>query len=65
MGELEGRKNAWGYAEGGMGGVSKAIAQAAESFGASLHTGCVSVHVCKCIEALCELKLLYPDYAQI
>ena len=43
MGEVEGKKNAWGYAEGGMGGVSQAIARAAESYGASLHTDCVSI----------------------
>lgn len=42
MGELEGRKNAWGYAEGGMGGVSQSIARAAKSYGATLHTDCVS-----------------------
>jgi phytoene dehydrogenase-like protein len=40
MGEVEGKKNAWGYAEGGMGGVSQAIARAAQSYGASLHTDC-------------------------
>ena len=44
MGELEGRKNAWGYAEGGMGGVSQAIARAAQSHGAILHTNSVSKH---------------------
>lgn len=38
MGELEGKRNAWGYAEGGMGGVSSAIAKAALSHGAELFT---------------------------
>ena len=45
MGELEGKKNAWGYAEGGMGGVSQSIARAAKSYGATLHTNCVSIHI--------------------
>lgn len=48
MGELEGRKNAWGYAEGGMGGVSQSIARAAESYGATLHTDCVSTKSKSC-----------------
>ncbi|XP_064382935.1 pyridine nucleotide-disulfide oxidoreductase domain-containing protein 2-like [Halichondria panicea] len=38
MGELEGVKNAWGYAEGGNGAVSMAIARAAEEHGATLVT---------------------------
>ncbi|KAM9847649.1 pyridine nucleotide-disulfide oxidoreductase domain-containing protein 2 isoform 2-T2 [Aulostomus maculatus] len=38
MGELEKEKGAWGYVEGGMGGVSKAIASAAESYGADIFT---------------------------
>lgn len=38
MGELEGIKNAWGYAEGGNGAVSMAIAKAAEAYGATLVT---------------------------
>ena len=42
MGELDGKKNAWGYVEGGMGSVSQAIARAAKSYGATLHTNCVS-----------------------
>ncbi|XP_041370100.1 pyridine nucleotide-disulfide oxidoreductase domain-containing protein 2-like [Gigantopelta aegis] len=36
MGELEGIKGAWGYVEGGMGGVSRAIANCAEDHGASI-----------------------------
>lgn len=38
MGELEKEKGAWGYVEGGMGGVSKAIASAAQSFGVDIFT---------------------------
>ena len=42
MGELEGVKNAWGYAEGGNGAVSMAIARAAEEHRATLVTDSVS-----------------------
>ena len=38
MGELEGKKGAWGYVEGGMGAVSAAIARSARSHGASIFT---------------------------
>ncbi|XP_060943515.1 pyridine nucleotide-disulfide oxidoreductase domain-containing protein 2 [Limanda limanda] len=38
MGELEKEKGAWGYAEGGMGGVSQAIASAARSYGVDIFT---------------------------
>uniref|UniRef100_A0A8C3HDW3 Pyridine nucleotide-disulphide oxidoreductase domain 2 n=1 Tax=Chrysemys picta bellii TaxID=8478 RepID=A0A8C3HDW3_CHRPI len=38
MGELEGRKGAWGYVAGGMGGVSQAIAGAAAAHGADIFT---------------------------
>ncbi|XP_072280932.1 pyridine nucleotide-disulfide oxidoreductase domain-containing protein 2 [Pyxicephalus adspersus] len=38
MGELEGKKGAWGYVEGGMGMVSNAIAKAAMEAGAEIHT---------------------------
>uniref|UniRef100_A0A8C5QFC8 Pyridine nucleotide-disulfide oxidoreductase domain-containing protein 2 n=1 Tax=Leptobrachium leishanense TaxID=445787 RepID=A0A8C5QFC8_9ANUR len=38
MGELEGRKGAWGYAEGGMGMVSNAIAKSAMAAGAEIYT---------------------------
>ncbi|XP_074855462.1 pyridine nucleotide-disulfide oxidoreductase domain-containing protein 2 isoform X2 [Carettochelys insculpta] len=38
MGEVEGRKGAWGYVAGGMGGVSQAIACAAASHGADIFT---------------------------
>lgn len=42
MGELEGIKGAWGYVEGGMGSVSRAIANCAEDHGASIFTEKVS-----------------------
>lgn len=38
MGELEKEKGAWGYVEGGMGGVSQAIAKAAQSYGVDIFT---------------------------
>ncbi|XP_033880184.2 pyridine nucleotide-disulfide oxidoreductase domain-containing protein 2 isoform X1 [Acipenser ruthenus] len=38
MGEVEGKKGEWGYAEGGMGGVSNSIANAARSHGAAIFT---------------------------
>ena len=38
MGELQGRRNAWAYPEGGMGAVSAAIARAALSHGVDLYT---------------------------
>ncbi|XP_065152113.1 pyridine nucleotide-disulfide oxidoreductase domain-containing protein 2 isoform X2 [Paramisgurnus dabryanus] len=38
MGELEKEKGAWGYAEGGMGGVSQSIARSARSLGADIFT---------------------------
>lgn len=36
MGELEGRRGAWGYVAGGMGALSQAIAQAATAQGAHI-----------------------------
>lgn len=38
MGELERDIGAWGYVEGGMGGVPKAIANAACSYGVEIFT---------------------------
>nr|XP_054766376.1 pyridine nucleotide-disulfide oxidoreductase domain-containing protein 2-like [Lytechinus pictus] len=38
MGEIDGVKGAWGYAEGGMGAVSASIASAARSHGATILT---------------------------
>ncbi|TDH01258.1 hypothetical protein EPR50_G00178460 [Perca flavescens] len=38
MGELEKEKGAWGYVEGGMGGVSQAIASSAQSYGVDIFT---------------------------
>lgn len=45
MGELEGRHNAWGYVEGGMGRVSAAIAAAAQSHDAEIITDTVSLPI--------------------
>ena len=50
MGELEGRRNSWGYVEGGMGRVSAAIAAAAQSHGAEITTDTVS------LQYYCTLK---------
>lgn len=41
MGEQEGRRNAWGYVEGGMGRVSAAIAASAQSHSAEITTNTV------------------------
>ena len=38
MGELEGRKGAWGYVEGGMGALSECIARSARDKGAHIFT---------------------------
>ncbi|XP_056292202.1 pyridine nucleotide-disulfide oxidoreductase domain-containing protein 2 [Pseudoliparis swirei] len=38
MGELEKEKGSWGYVEGGMGGVSLAIASSARSYGVDIFT---------------------------
>ena len=46
MGELEGRRNSWGYVEGGMGRVSAAIAASAESFGTEISTSTVRLLCC-------------------
>uniref|UniRef100_A0A8C1QNP0 Pyridine nucleotide-disulphide oxidoreductase domain 2 n=1 Tax=Cyprinus carpio TaxID=7962 RepID=A0A8C1QNP0_CYPCA len=43
MGELEKEKGAWGYVEGGMGGVSQSIARSARSLGADIFTNRVSI----------------------
>uniref|UniRef100_A0A8C1W8P5 Pyridine nucleotide-disulfide oxidoreductase domain-containing protein 2 n=1 Tax=Cyprinus carpio TaxID=7962 RepID=A0A8C1W8P5_CYPCA len=43
MGELEKEKGAWGYVEGGMGGVSQSIARSAQSLGADIFTNRVSI----------------------
>lgn len=39
MGELEGRKGAWGYVEGGMGELSECIARSARDKGVDIFTG--------------------------
>ena len=38
MGEIDGVKHAWAFAEGGMGAVSRSIANAAEAHGATILT---------------------------
>ena len=43
MGEIEGVKGAWGYVEGGMGSVSRAIADCASDHGASIFTDKVNI----------------------
>lgn len=60
MGELEGIRNAWGYAEGGNGAVSAAIARAAQSHGAVLCTEMVGVvrWVCPAIISIALLSSL-------
>ena len=53
MAQVAGVKGSWGYPEGGMGGVTQAIAQAATQAGAHLFTSkvmCVCVCVCVCKE---------------
>lgn len=39
MGEVNGIRGAWGYVEGGMGGVTQALRRAAESLGVEIHVG--------------------------
>lgn len=43
MGELEGKRGAWGYPEGGMGAVTQALAASATSHGASIFTEQVTI----------------------
>ncbi|NWU60598.1 PYRD2 protein, partial [Pterocles burchelli] len=45
MGELEGRRGAWGYVAGGMGALSQAIAHAAAAQGAHIFTEKAVCHV--------------------
>lgn len=44
MGELEGRKGAWGYVEGGMGELSECIARSARERGAEIFTNKVILY---------------------
>lgn len=39
MGEIDGSFRSWGFVRGGMGGVSQAIARAAQGFGVTIRTG--------------------------
>lgn len=45
MGQIDGHYRAWAFAKGGTGGLSMAIARAAESFGAEIRTGASVDHV--------------------
>jgi phytoene dehydrogenase-like protein len=40
MGEVDGSSGAWGFARGGMGAVSNALASAFKAFGGEIRTGC-------------------------
>ena len=42
MGQINGVRGDWGYPEGGMGAVTKALASAATSYGAHIFTDMVS-----------------------
>ena len=46
MGELEGRRNSWGYVEVGMGNVSASIATTAQSLGEEISTDTVRLLHC-------------------
>lgn len=54
MGEIDGMKGAWGYVEGGMGAVSKAIANCAQDYGASIFTN----KVCLCF-TICHFRFYF------
>ena len=54
MGELEGVRNAWGYAEGGNGAISLAIAKSAQSHGALIFPNSVST---PSLSLICTLSL--------
>ncbi len=45
MGEIDGAFRSWGFSKGGTGGVSMAIARAAESFGAEIRTSAPVAHI--------------------
>ncbi|KAF6036446.1 PYROXD2 [Bugula neritina] len=45
MGELEGRKGAWGYVEGGMGALSDCLAQSAKDKGVEIFTNQPVAHI--------------------
>ncbi len=45
MGEIDGNFRAWGFAKGGTGGISEAIASAARALGAEIRTSCGVVQV--------------------
>ncbi|CAF0797958.1 unnamed protein product [Adineta ricciae] len=45
MGGLDGQANAWYYVQGGMGGISNAIASSARSAGVEIRTNCSVKHI--------------------
>jgi phytoene dehydrogenase-like protein len=45
MGEIDGASRAWGFAKGGNGAVSEAIASSARHFGATIRTGSKVDHI--------------------
>jgi phytoene dehydrogenase-like protein len=46
IGEVNGRRGAWGHAVGGMGAITQAMAKEAESRGVEITTGCEVYKVC-------------------
>lgn len=64
MGELEKAKGAWGYVEGGMGGVSKALANAARSYGADIFTEKVTFNDRKAFATHANVSRLH-NYLQL
>lgn len=46
IGEVNGRRGAWGHAVGGMGAITQAIAREAEHRGVEISTGCEVAKVC-------------------
>ena len=61
MGEIEGVKHAWAFPEGGMGGVSQSIANAAQSYGATIMTEKVNSQSRKIFMTPKLLKLTMPE----
>ena len=59
MGEIQGRRNAWVYPEGGMGAVSASIARAALSYGVDIYTEQVMRRELSCL-LIIKTVLLQP-----
>lgn len=74
IGEVNGKRGAWGHAVGGMGAITQAMAREARSRGVEIDTGCEVVQVCvdnrgtqgvqladgRVIEARCVVSNLNP-----